>query len=122
MVQQAAIFLRFHVFFCLLVSALEDQASALGVPLGIFSARAAVANIEKLSAESGQTGLLNAEQRVRRNTVFLSSRDLERGVCCALLLPAEGRTVTSCTEGGRVHPSNFAFVQGFACGSPVSRD
>ncbi|KAL8195113.1 UNVERIFIED_CONTAM: hypothetical protein K2H54_046824 [Gekko kuhli] len=45
------------------VPALQEEASMLGVPLGVLSARTAAANIEKISAESGKAVLLNAEQR-----------------------------------------------------------
>ncbi|XP_060109851.1 Fanconi anemia group A protein [Heteronotia binoei] len=45
------------------VPALQEEASMLGVPLGVLSARTAAANIEKISGESGEAVLLNAEQR-----------------------------------------------------------
>ncbi|KAK9392613.1 Fanconi anemia group A protein [Crotalus adamanteus] len=45
------------------VTALKDEASVLGIPAGILSARIAANLIEKISMESGQTTLLSAEQR-----------------------------------------------------------
>ncbi|XP_015262175.1 PREDICTED: Fanconi anemia group A protein [Gekko japonicus] len=46
-----------------LLNRLWEEASVLGVPLGVLSARTAAANIETISAESGKAVLLNAEQR-----------------------------------------------------------
>ncbi|KAH0619723.1 hypothetical protein JD844_000661 [Phrynosoma platyrhinos] len=52
----------------LVVSALQDQAAALGVPVGILSARTAAQNVEKISAESSHSMLLKGEQRAIKQT------------------------------------------------------
>ncbi|XP_059569974.1 Fanconi anemia group A protein isoform X2 [Alligator mississippiensis] len=61
------------------VSALQEQASRLGVPLGILSAKTAVANVEQISQaslESGQTVLLNGEQRKKLSSLLETIKDL----------------------------------------------
>lgn len=52
-------------FSSVVVTALKDEASVLGIPAGVLSARTAANLIEKISMESDQTTLLSAEQRVR---------------------------------------------------------
>uniref|UniRef100_A0A8D0GNN4 FA complementation group A n=1 Tax=Sphenodon punctatus TaxID=8508 RepID=A0A8D0GNN4_SPHPU len=62
-----------------LVSALQEQASRLGVPLGILSARTAATNIEKISlvsAESRQAVLLNVEKRKKLSCLLETVKDL----------------------------------------------
>ncbi|XP_062997482.1 Fanconi anemia group A protein [Elgaria multicarinata webbii] len=72
------------------VSALQDQASTLGVPVGILSARTAASNIEKISAESGQTALLNAEQRKKLSCLLQTLKDLlTHNAFCHLLFAQE---------------------------------
>ncbi|XP_061450504.1 Fanconi anemia group A protein isoform X2 [Rhineura floridana] len=65
------------------VSALQDQASTLGMPVGILSARIAASNIEKISAESDQAVLLNAEQRKKLLCLLQTLKDLltHNGFC-----------------------------------------
>nr|XP_028595747.1 Fanconi anemia group A protein isoform X1 [Podarcis muralis] len=58
------------------VSALQDQAFMLGVPVEILSARIAAGNIEKISAESGPAVMLNAEQRKKLSCLLQSLKDL----------------------------------------------
>ncbi|XP_053126607.1 Fanconi anemia group A protein [Hemicordylus capensis] len=58
------------------VSALQDQASLLGVPVGMLSARTAANNIEKISAASGQVVLLTAEQRDKFSCFLQTLKDL----------------------------------------------
>ncbi|XP_066493037.1 Fanconi anemia group A protein [Tiliqua scincoides] len=69
-----------------LVSALQDQASTLGVPVGILSARTVANNIEKISAGSGEAALLNAEQRKRLSCLLQALKDLlaHSAFCCSL--------------------------------------
>nr|XP_056718384.1 Fanconi anemia group A protein [Euleptes europaea] len=71
-------------------SALQEEASVLGVPLGILSARTAAANIEKISAESGKAVLLNAEQRQKLSCFLQTLKDLlSRNAFCHLLFAQE---------------------------------
>ncbi|KAM6430159.1 Fanconi anemia group A protein isoform 2-T2 [Liasis olivaceus] len=58
------------------VSALKDKASMLGMPVGILSARMAANIIEKISVESDQTTLLNAEQRKKLFCLLQSLKEL----------------------------------------------
>ncbi|XP_077166524.1 Fanconi anemia group A protein isoform X2 [Paroedura picta] len=68
------------------VPALREEASVLGVPLGVLSARTAAANIEKISAESGNAVLLNAEQRKRLSCLVQTLKDLlAHNTFCRLL-------------------------------------
>ncbi|XP_062822434.1 Fanconi anemia group A protein-like [Anolis carolinensis] len=60
----------------LLVSALQDQATALGLPVGILSARTAARNLEKISAESGQATLLKGEPREKLSCLLNTLKDL----------------------------------------------
>nr|XP_060643890.1 Fanconi anemia group A protein [Anolis sagrei ordinatus] len=60
----------------LLVSALQDQAAALGLPVGILSARMAARNVEKISAESGQATLLKGEPREKLSCLLSTLKDL----------------------------------------------
>ncbi|XP_063169231.1 Fanconi anemia group A protein [Candoia aspera] len=63
-------------FSSALVSALKDKASVLGMPVGILSARMAANIIEKISLESDQTTLLNAEHRKKLFCLFQSLKEL----------------------------------------------
>ncbi|XP_042293887.1 Fanconi anemia group A protein isoform X2 [Sceloporus undulatus] len=58
------------------VSALQDQAAALGVPVGILSAQTAARNVEKISAESGHAMLLKGEQRKKLSCLLHTLKDL----------------------------------------------
>uniref|UniRef100_A0A7M4EK94 FA complementation group A n=1 Tax=Crocodylus porosus TaxID=8502 RepID=A0A7M4EK94_CROPO len=67
------------ILLCFPVSALQEQASRLGVPLGILSAKTAVASVEQISQaslESGQTVLLNREQRKKLSSLLETIKDL----------------------------------------------
>ncbi|KAJ6657203.1 hypothetical protein lerEdw1_002792 [Lerista edwardsae] len=73
-----------------LVSALQDQASTLGVPVGILSARTAANNIEKISAGAGESALLNVEQRKSLSCLLQTLKDLlARGAFCRSLFAQE---------------------------------
>lgn len=67
--QLGVVYLRsgWSFFSSVAVTALKDEASVLGMPAGILSARMAANLIEKISMESDQTTLLSAEHRVRGN-------------------------------------------------------
>ncbi|XP_054856335.1 Fanconi anemia group A protein isoform X2 [Eublepharis macularius] len=72
------------------VSALQEEASMLGVPLGILSARTAAGSIEKISAGSGKAALLNAEQRKKLSCLLQTLRDLlARNAFCRLVFAQE---------------------------------
>ncbi|XP_058010870.1 Fanconi anemia group A protein isoform X2 [Ahaetulla prasina] len=58
------------------VTALKDEASVLGMPAGILSARMAANLIEKISMESDQTILLSAEHRKKLFCLFQSLKEL----------------------------------------------
>uniref|UniRef100_A0A8D2J4R4 FA complementation group A n=1 Tax=Varanus komodoensis TaxID=61221 RepID=A0A8D2J4R4_VARKO len=73
-----------------LVSALRDQASLLGMPIGILAAKTAASNLEKISADSGQVALLNAEQRNKLSCLLQTLKDLlTRNAFCRLLFAQE---------------------------------
>ncbi|KAG8144242.1 hypothetical protein E2320_001336, partial [Naja naja] len=59
-----------------IVTALKDEASVLGIPAGILSARMAANLIEKLSMESDQTTLLSAEHRKKLFCLLQSLKEL----------------------------------------------
>lgn len=67
--QFGVVYLRsgWSFFSSVVVTALKDEATVLGMPAGILSARMAANLIEKISMESDQTTLLSAEHRVRGN-------------------------------------------------------
>ncbi|XP_032086259.1 Fanconi anemia group A protein isoform X2 [Thamnophis elegans] len=58
------------------VTALKDEASVLGMPAGILSARMAANLIEKISMESDETTLLSAEHRKKLFCLFQSLKEL----------------------------------------------
>ncbi|XP_013907274.1 PREDICTED: Fanconi anemia group A protein homolog, partial [Thamnophis sirtalis] len=58
------------------VTALKDEASVLGMPAGILSARMAANLIEKISMESDETTLLGAEHRKKLFCLFQSLKEL----------------------------------------------
>ncbi|XP_074865238.1 Fanconi anemia group A protein [Carettochelys insculpta] len=63
----------------LLVSVLQEQASRLGVPMGILSAKTAATSIAQIceaSEESRQTALLNVEQRKKLSCLLQTVKDL----------------------------------------------
>ncbi|KAJ7312177.1 hypothetical protein JRQ81_006532 [Phrynocephalus forsythii] len=60
----------------LVVSALRDRATTLGVPVGTLSARAAASNIGKICAEAGEAVLLNPQQREKLSCLFPTLKGL----------------------------------------------
>ncbi|XP_068941612.1 Fanconi anemia group A protein isoform X1 [Petaurus breviceps papuanus] len=68
------------------VSALQEQASELGVPVGILSARTTASSLEQLCQapeRSKQAALLNLEQRKKFSSLLDIVQDLlERGLFC----------------------------------------
>ncbi|XP_043840673.1 Fanconi anemia group A protein [Dromiciops gliroides] len=68
------------------VSALQEQASKLGVPVGILSARTTASSLEQLCQDpegSKQAALLNLEQRKKLSSLLDIAQDLlERGLFC----------------------------------------
>ncbi|XP_023965905.3 Fanconi anemia group A protein isoform X1 [Chrysemys picta bellii] len=71
------------------VSILQEQASRLGVPIGILSAKTAATNIDqicKTSRESNQAALLNLEQRKKLSCLLQTVKDLlvHNAFCCLL--------------------------------------
>uniref|UniRef100_A0A6I8PPK6 FA complementation group A n=1 Tax=Ornithorhynchus anatinus TaxID=9258 RepID=A0A6I8PPK6_ORNAN len=65
--------------FCISVSALQEQASRLGVPVGILSARTAASSIEQIcqaSASSSQIALLSWEQRKKLSALLETIQSL----------------------------------------------
>ncbi|XP_036606141.1 Fanconi anemia group A protein [Trichosurus vulpecula] len=68
------------------VSALQEQASKLGVPMGILSARTTASSLEQLCQAPGGSklaALLNLEQRKKFSSLLDIAQDLlERGLFC----------------------------------------
>nr|XP_048673020.1 Fanconi anemia group A protein isoform X2 [Caretta caretta] len=75
------------------VSILQEQASRLGVPMGILSANTTATNIEqicKTSMESNQVALLNLEQRKKLSCLLQTVKDLlVHNAFCRLLFCQE---------------------------------
>uniref|UniRef100_A0A674JMJ0 Uncharacterized protein n=1 Tax=Terrapene triunguis TaxID=2587831 RepID=A0A674JMJ0_9SAUR len=75
------------------VSILQEQASRLGVPIGILSAKTAATNIDqicKTSRESNQAALLNLEQRKKLSCLLQTVKDLSvHNAFCRLLFCQE---------------------------------
>uniref|UniRef100_A0A6J0TCP3 Fanconi anemia group A protein isoform X1 n=1 Tax=Pogona vitticeps TaxID=103695 RepID=A0A6J0TCP3_9SAUR len=74
----------------LVVSALQDRAATLGVPVGILSARTAANNVGKIFAEAGDAVFLNAEQREKLSCLLQTLKDLlAQNAFCRLLFAQE---------------------------------
>ncbi|XP_067392848.1 Fanconi anemia group A protein [Emydura macquarii macquarii] len=75
------------------VSILQEQASKLGVPMGILSAKTTATNIDqicKASMESSQAALLNLEQRKKLSGLLQTVKDLlVHNAFCRLLFCQE---------------------------------